>query len=433
VNTQAGLRNKLVSQTSLIMAARIVGAAIMFAVQVALARIYGQETLAAYVVAIATTNILAAVMPLGFQVIAAYFAADYGANQNGGSLRRFATQAYAQAILAALVAVLVGPFLLASFGEQRLLAMHIWPSLCLMALATALVFLSGAILVALKRPLVGFAADTLVKPFVMATALLITVLSVTTAGDAVSSLLVWAAVLYMMCACIHAVLATQSVLQVPVTEPAPPGERLKWWRFAWPWIILAIATDFFFDLDILLLTYLLGEKEIAVFGVTVRIFALLAFANTAIYSVVLPDIFASRAADMLDRIRTANRVACLASLALAGGALVFAPFIFQIFGTGFEAGTVPLALLCLSLAVRAYFGPTALALSLKDKPWSALPSVALGFATLIMANYLLVPTWGLLGAAVAALAAVLIWSFAMWATALKLTGLDVSLNPRARP
>jgi O-antigen/teichoic acid export membrane protein len=51
---------------------------------------------------------------------------------------------------------------------------------------------------------------------------------------------------------------------------------------------------------------------------------------------------------------------------------------------------------------------------------------------LVGANLLLVPAHGLMGAAVAALIAQSVWSAAMWLTARRLAGVDVSIVPRLR-
>jgi O-antigen/teichoic acid export membrane protein len=51
---------------------------------------------------------------------------------------------------------------------------------------------------------------------------------------------------------------------------------------------------------------------------------------------------------------------------------------------------------------------------------------------LIGANILLVPAHGLMGAGVAALAAQTFWSAAMWLTARRIAGIDVSIIPKLK-
>src|SRR5690606_34094881 len=114
------------------------------------------------------------------------------------------------------------------------------------------------------------------------------------------------------------VLAT--VRAIPRSAPARPGEARRWWRFALPWVVITLATDFFFDLDLLLLSGLMGRDELAVFGICTRIFGILAFGVTAVYGVNLPDIFESEAQHdrkgFHRRVGDANLVASLLALIL---------------------------------------------------------------------------------------------------------------------
>ena len=93
---------------------------------------------------------------------------------------------------------------------------------------------------------------------------------------------------------------------------------------------------------------------------------------------------------------------------------------------------MPLLVLTLVLVIRSAFGPAALVLSLNDKPYRALPAVAAGLVTLVIANLLLVPPMGLMGAAIAAVLAQALWSVSMWLIALRTAGIDVSVLPRLR-
>src|SRR6201999_436591 len=103
-----------------------------------------------------------------------------------------------------------------------------------------------------------------------------------------------------------------------------------------------------------------------------------------------------------------------------------------LFGPSFTVGAMPLAVLCLSLVVRSVFGPASLVLSVHNQPAAILPAIALGVATLVGCNFLLVPSFGLMGAALAALASIGLWSAAQWLTVLRIAKVDVSIAARLR-
>jgi O-antigen/teichoic acid export membrane protein len=427
------LRQRLVSQSSVIFGARLFGAGVIFLAQAAIARLWGADILGEYLLIIATVNIVAVVMPLGFETIGTYFAAEYRSKGEGRLLRGFMRRAYGHVALSSLVLLVAGYPLAGMFGEPgRVLLAH-WVPACLMALATAVVYCNSALLVGLKRPFSGFFADTIFRPLLIVLCFAFAAM----AGDAEAR---FAELIWLLAIGFAAIAAAQfawvlrAARHIPDATPAVPGEARRWWRFALPWVVIALATDFFFDIDLLILSHFLDRESLAVFGVCTRVFSLVAFGVSAVYAVTLPDMFERNAAadrpGFLKQIGEANLVACAISIALFAIVVVAGPLLLMLFGPAFQVGVVPLAVLCLALCIRSLFGPAALVLSIHDRPYATLPAIGLGMGVLIGANILLVPAHGLMGAAVAALAAQTFWSAAMWLTAKRMAGIDVSIGPR---
>jgi len=429
------LRQRLVSQSSVIFGARLFGAGVIFLAQAAIARLWGAEILGEYLLIIATVNIVAVVMPLGFETIGTYFAAEYRSQGQGRLLRGFMLRAYGHVAITSMFLLVVGYPLAALFGEPgRVLAAH-WLPACLMALATAVVYCNSALLVGLKRPFAGFFADTIFRPLLIVLCFALAAM----AGDAEAKFaeLIWLlAIGFAVIAAAQFAWVLRAARQVPDAAVGAPTEVRRWWRFALPWVVIALATDFFFDIDLLILSHFLDRESLAVFGVCTRVFSLVAFGVSAVYAVTLPEMFERNAAadrpGFLKQIGEANLVACAISVALFAIVVLTGPLLLMLFGPAFQAGVAPLAVLCLALCVRSLFGPAALVLSIHDRPYATLPAIGLGMGILVGANILLVPAHGLMGAAVAALAAQTFWSAAMWLTAKRLAGIDVSIGPRLR-
>jgi len=431
------LRQRLVSQSSVIFGARLFGAGVIFLAQAAIARLWGADILGEYLLIIATVNIVAVVMPLGFETIGTYFAAEYRSKGEGRLLRGFMLRAYGHIALTALVLLVAGYPLAGLLGEPgRVLLAH-WLPACLMALATAVVYCNSALLVGLKRPFAGFFADTIFRPLLIVLCFALAAL----AGDAEAKFaeLIWLlAIGFAVIAAAQFAWVLRAARQVPdALAAAASGEPKRWWRFALPWVVIALATDFFFDIDLLILSHFLDRESLAVFGVCTRVFSLVAFGVSAVYAVTLPEMFERNAAadrpGFIKQIGEANLVACAISAVLFAIVVIAGPLLLLLlFGPEFQAGVIPLAVLCLALCVRSLFGPAALVLSIHDRPYATLPAIGLGVGILVGANILLVPAHGLLGAAVAALAAQTFWSAAMWLTAKRLAGIDVSIGPRLR-
>jgi O-antigen/teichoic acid export membrane protein len=429
------VRGRLLSQSSIIFAGRLFGAGLIFLAQAAIARYWGAEILGEYLLIIAAVNIIGVVMPLGFETIGTYFAAEYRARGEGRLLHGFMLRAYGHVAIAAMLLFFGGHHLAPYLGQPGQVLLDHWLPTCIMALANALVLVNGALMIGLKRPYAGFFADSIFRPMLIIGAFPVAAMALTPSA-AFHGLIWMIAAGFLVIALVHFAYVAVVVREVPSEVPARAGESRRWWRFALPWVIIALATDFFFDIDLLLLAELLSREELAVFGVCTRIFAIIAFGVTAVYAVTLPDIFESEA--MSDRggfhrkVGDANLVASLLALVMFVGVAVGGPLALMLFGPDFAVGAAPLTILSLALAVRAFFGPAALVLSIHDRPYATLPAVAVGITTLVLANFYLVPMLGLVGAALAALLAQAVWSVALWLTALRLARIDVSVVPRLR-
>lgn len=425
------LARRLASQSTIIFGGRLFGAGLIFLVQAFIAQVWGAAILGDYLIVIATVNLIAVAMPLGFQTIGTYFAAEYRARGDRRQLIAFLSRAYGHVLAAFLAVILVGPLLLGWLGlSGHVVALHFVP-VALLALATALVYVNGGVLVGLKRPYAGFFADGIFRPImVLATVLGCAALS-RAPTEAFSAMLWIIALGYVAIALVHMGFVVATLPRIENAGGVHVAEVPRWWRFAAPWVLITLATDFFFDIDLLLLANLLDREELAIFGVCTRIFSLVSFGVAAVYAVILPDMFESEANDDREafhrKVGEANLAASLVSLGLFGLVAIGAPFALLLFGPDFTAGAVPLSILCLALVVRSAMGPASMVLSIHDRPWASLPAVLLGMGALALGNVVLVPLFHLVGAALAAIIAISIWSVALWVIALRTAKVDVSI------
>ena len=429
-------QRRLLSTSSRLYAARIGGAGLIFLAQAGIARFWGAEYLAEYLLIIATVNIVSVLMPLGFETIGTYFAAQYRAKGEGRMLRAFMLRAHLHIAVTSVVLCAAGLVFLGALGEPGRILLTFWVPTCIMAVANALVLVNGSLMIGLKHPYIGFFADSVFRPLLIAGALAVTVLMMVPDTGFVA--MIWAiGIGYFAIALVHLGYTLRAVSrEVATSAPVRPDEARRWWRFALPWVVIVIGTEFFFDVDLLILAGLLGKEELAIFGVCARIFALVAFGVTAVYAVTLPDMFESEAnsdrAGFLRKVGDANLVAAVFAFVMFVGVTLAGPLALMLFGPTFLAGHVPLIILSLALVVRSFCGPAALMISLNDRPNATLPAIALGMVVLVVGNLLLVPLLGITGAALAALLGQAAWSVAMWFTAMRLTGVDVSIVPKLR-
>ncbi|MBS3847860.1 lipopolysaccharide biosynthesis protein [Devosia sp. BSSL-BM10] len=424
------IHRRLASQSTIIFGARLGGAGLIFLVQALIARMWGPELLGEYLIVIATVNLIAVVMPLGFHTVGTYFAAEYRARGERQQFVVFLKRSYAHVVVALILLLIAGRPVLDLLGQgDSVLATHFIP-VVLLAFGTAMVYVNGALLVGLKRPLAGFFADTMFRPMIVMAAFLAT-MGFASAPEGFATMLWAIAIGYVGIALVHFGFVVTSVPRLDDTTPVRMLESRRWWRFALPWVLISLATDFFFDIDLLLLSHSLSREELAIFGVCTRIFSLMSFGVAAVYAVTLPDMFESEANSDREafnrKVGDANFVASGLAIVLFVLVAIGGPFALMLFGPSFAVGAMPLAVLSLALVVRSVMGPASIVLSIHDRPYASLPSVAMGIGSLVLFNWLLVPIWGLMGAAISAIIAITVWSVGLWFIALRTAKLDVSI------
>lgn len=429
------VRHHLASRSSIIFAVRVFGAGIAFFVQALIARLWGSAHLGEYLVAMAISNLLAVSLPLGFHTIGAYFTADYSARAQGRSLRRFMRRAYGHIVFPGILVLAATGFLASQWSATGQRLSEMWLPICIMAVATAMIYVNGAVLIGLKRPYAGFFPDTFFRPIISIIGFLV-ILAWLEDADRVVNLLWFLSLGYLAVALVHFGITVRSALRVPAEQPMPDTEGRRWWHFAGPWFAISLFSDFFFDFDLLLLANSLESDEIAIFGVCTRIFMIASFAISAVYAISVPDIMKTEAQKDVEglkgKISEANLVAAGLSAVLLVIINVVSPFVLRLFGEPFLDGVVPLGIICGVLLVRSVFGPTSIVLSARNYPYANLPAVGVGLVSLVLGNMMLVPMLGLTGAAISAFLSFLFGSFTLWITTLRLTGLDVSIFARLR-
>src|SRR5690606_28120515 len=111
-------------------------------------------------------------------------------------------------------------------------------------------------------------------------------------GPALWSMLWMLALAYSVVTAFHFGVVLHAARAGPATEgEIRRSEPRRWWRFATPWVLITLATDFFFDINLLLLAGLMGRDDLAIFGVCTRIFSLVSFGTVAVYAQTMPDMF----------------------------------------------------------------------------------------------------------------------------------------------
>ena len=164
-----------------------------------------------------------------------------------------------------------------------------------------------------------------------------------------------------------------------------------------------ILRTLIFNFDVLLLGFLLGEKHVGLYVAPYRFcFVLLAVAG-AIHASYLPAFVraASKGPDTLAEItnRALAFSAAVGAPLVLGGIVVARPLLQTLFGPEYIDGTAAFRLLILSIGLIFLHGQLRNLLLVSDRTSTELRIVAAATAVNIALNFLLIPRWGIAGAA----------------------------------
>jgi O-antigen/teichoic acid export membrane protein len=284
-----------------------------------------------------------------------------------------------------------------------------------------------------RKPVIGIIFDETIPP---ATVILVTLVSGLT--EALPAL-----VTYGLTAAVGALLTTyffRRALPDETWKAKPQGEPRAWMLMALP-LLMGMSSKLVMNrLDILMLGPLASLLEVGYFGAAFRITYLMTFPQIVMMQIITPLLAESIAAGKERQMWRHFRAACAFSLATALPVSIvlsiFSPqVIWIVFGDDFAPSAAPLTLLALSQAASALTIPLAglLIATGRGARYGLINFVAL--VVNVALNFILIPQYGAVGAAMASMIAVatmFIWQTAtiylarndILATA-KLIGLDV--------
>ena len=180
---------------------------------------------------------------------------------------------------------------------------------------------------------------------------------------------------------------------------------------------MSVTTMYLSNIDVIAVSRFLGQSDVAVYVACTRTAMVISLGLIGIGGILAPY-FASAYATQNTRrltslVNAGARWCAFQGLVVATFLLILARPILSIFGEGFDQFTVVLAVLILGQFINTAFGPLAVLLSMthRERVGAVILIVT---AILGTAAYLImIPRFGLIGAALANMSVVIIWNFSM--------------------
>jgi len=401
------------------LALKVTGALLSLVISIALARLLGASSYGVYRYAMAWVGLLLIFSQVGFPrlIVRELAIIDYtGDNVSWSKARGLLRSA---SFIAGGVAVLLS---IGTIGMLYFFPDLIHPQMAI-GLALAITILPLQVLTALrisalqglKKVLMGQVLEALAHPLfylVLLTFAWFFFSSSITAFTAIKLNIITSVLLLGL-----AVTMWRHIAPMEVLSTSPSYEIRRWLSIAFPLLFMSLMMVVNNRADILMLGAIKGPEAVGIYGVSSSVSGVVVFVLQAMNVTIAPvlaSVYRLNDTIRLQRIvaittRATFSVAVLFTLLI----VIFGEFLLSIFGPEFTVGYQALRFLVFGQLVNAFMGSVAMLLMMTGHERQAAVSAAIAACINIIANALLIPAYGMEGAAIATVISMIMWNILM--------------------
>jgi len=195
---------------------------------------------------------------------------------------------------------------------------------------------------------------------------------------------------------------------------AQPSYRpFKWMRSGLPIMLIAGASIINTNADIVMIGSLHDRGAVGPYHAATRGAGLVIFSLSVLIvplSPIISKLYKVDARRMFEIVFKWTKVAFASSLAVSAALLIFADWFLLLFGEGFLVARHPMIILILAQLVNVLVGPMQQVLVMAGFERIAAACMIAGTGTNIVANAILIPKYGMEGAAIGTALSILVWN-----------------------
>jgi O-antigen/teichoic acid export membrane protein len=290
-------------------------------------------------------------------------------------------------------------------------------SLSIIVMATPLLALAlnrASVLRGVKQVVFAASVEMLLKP--VSILLLVAIVAWLSAWSpnvisvAIAVLLAHVAMTWAGVNATHALAATQGM-------PAPRSQKIEWLTVAKPIALMSVMGVLIGNLDTVLVGYFVSSGSAGIYRASSQLANLVSFglvASNGIMAPVIAEYYSS--GKQVELHKTLRFSVALVAFIGVGGALFMAiagPFALHLFGAEYTAGYHALLILLAAQAINALCGPTGIMMSMTGHQAQAARIFVISALISVVLNILLIPLYGIIGAAIANAIGVAIWNISI--------------------
>ncbi|MBN1515812.1 polysaccharide biosynthesis C-terminal domain-containing protein [Candidatus Sumerlaeota bacterium] len=412
-NRQNALARILARGASAALASQILGAAILFGAQIVMARLIGSVSFGRYIWTLSTITVLAFAGKLGYDLAATRFLAQYEASKDWarmrGFLRHSLTSVSGLSAIMAILAALFGFIIRNRWDAETLRA---WWIACLLLPVLALQLYHVAALRGFKKILMSTLPWEVTRPaltlgFIVALPVWFAC-SISNAEWAMwSNLLATTLGLSLQCWFLRRSTPPEAHLA------APTYEHSLWRQTAVAMALISGFNIIYRNADIIMIGIFMDREQSGFYAAASRIAMPITFGLGAVNAIIAPMASALHTEgrrDDLQRIVTWSAWANFCFTLPAAIIIVLTGnFLLGLFGGAFTVSYGALCILAGSQAAAAFAGSVGFLMIMTGHERAAAKAMGSSAILNIILNAILIPRWGLTGAAAATAISIVSW------------------------
>ncbi len=392
---------------------KIIGAGVLFALHVLLARLLGVSQYGIYVYAITWINILVILCLLGYQTSLVRFIAEYNAKQQWGLLRGIVRRS-SQTVLVFSIAVSIISAAVIFLLRQRIshqLVFTFYIGFALLPVFSLCRQLKAS-LRALKHAVQSDLLLCVIRPILLG--LIILTLLISFRGPLRATYVMACNIVAVVGVFLVGTILLSRALPQSASQAEPVYAQQQWMKVSLPLLLIAGMHMVLKRTDIVMIGIFCGSKDAGIYSAASRISDLVVFGLVAINSILAPmisELYHTGKKQELQRIITlAARATFVFTLLVSILLAVSGKFALSLFGLHFIVAYVPLLVLLCAQVVNGLAGPIGFIMTMSGHQNQAGIILTAGAVINIALNTVLIPLFALIGASISTAFTMILWN-----------------------
>ncbi len=416
--------NTLTKNTALTFSIRILGAALAFILQVSLARMLGVYEYGTYSFVISWISIITLFSTLGFDSSLTRYLPEYIQSKQWSKFHGIIKLSFRTCLIFSILLAILVLFIVIALNkvEYQLAFIYALPLIVIITLTNIRI----SALKSLKRYVEAIFPETILKPVIILSMIYFYYALGTkiSSHDVIIAQIISASITLMI-----GMFFLNRILKNKYQHEKPVYQTKYWISSSVPMLFITSSAYIISQTDIIMLGILGDINKSGIYSALSRVSEVSVFFMAAVNFVAAPLISEAYQKQSMKKLSTIVWKSTIISSALALlSFIIFVSFgdkLLGIFGGDFTVGYYALVILTIGHLANTTTGPVGIILSLTGNQFYAAKIMGMSALANVLLNYLLIPEYGLIGAALSTMTSTILWNVLM----LLKVKLELKINP----